>query len=122
MAIMLFCCRIGGDSDNVSFLVGQNAQKSDDVIDQREQFQTEPVFTEGEFINEPADLIASERIVDKAVSAIDIIVPSEEARIAELAADLGSLEPLKKFRYKVRFLRQLLNQSLLPIKLLRLLS
>ena len=38
------------------FLVGQNAQKTDDVIDQREQFQTESVFREGEFISEPADL------------------------------------------------------------------
>ena len=78
------------------FLVGQNAQKSDDVIDQREQFQTEPVFTEGEFISEPANLVASERIVDKAVRSIAVIVPSEETRMGELAADLGSLEPTEE--------------------------
>ncbi len=74
------------------FLVGQNAQKSDDLIDQREQYLAEQVFTEGEFISEPADLIASELTVDKAVRPIDVIAQSEERHVGELAADLGSLE------------------------------
>ena len=74
------------------FLVGQNAKKSDDLIDQREQYLAEPVFTEGEFISEPADLIASQRTADKAVRPIDVIAQSEETHVGELAAGLGSLE------------------------------
>ena len=72
------------------FLVGQNAQKSDDVIDQHEQFQTEPVFTEDEFISEPADVIASERVADKTVRSIDVIAQGEETRMDELADDQAS--------------------------------
>ena len=78
------------------FLVGQNAQKSDDVIDQHEQFQTEPVFTEDEFISEPSDVIASERVADKAVRSIDVIAQREKKRMDELAADHGSLEPTEE--------------------------
>ena len=74
------------------FLVGQNAKKSDDLIDQREQYLAEPLFTEGEFISEPADLIASQRTADKAVRPIDVIAQSEETHVGELAAGPGSLE------------------------------
>lgn len=77
------------------YLVGQNDETSDYLIDQREQYLAEPVFTEGEFISEPADRITSERVGDKVARPIDLIAhaQSEEKLMGGLAADLGSLEP-----------------------------
>ena len=78
------------------FLVSQNAQKSDDVIDKRELFQAESVFSEDDFISEPADLIASEGVADNTVRSIDVIAQSEETRTDELATDLDALDPTEE--------------------------
>ncbi|MAV75372.1 MAG: hypothetical protein CL691_01950 [Cellvibrionales bacterium] len=73
------------------FLVGQNFQHNDELVDHREQYLAKSVFTDGESIIESADLIASERAAVKPERPKDTFAQSKNTLMDELIAIESSL-------------------------------